>query len=105
VRAWSTKGVTGTYGVSLWKHIRRGWDIFYIFTSVEVGDGSCTRFSHDIWCGDCPLKESFPELFCLARNRDTMVANLGVLAIIRFIGTLTSVGWCMIGRWTLPFLQ
>jgi hypothetical protein len=62
--------------VSLWKHIRRGWDVFYNFTSVEVGDGSRTRFWHDIWCGDRPLKDSFPELFCLARNRDAMVADL-----------------------------
>ncbi len=54
---WCTKGVTGAYGVSLWKHIRS--DVFYNFTSVEVGDGSRTRFWHDLWWGDRPLKESF----------------------------------------------
>ena len=62
--------------MSLWKHIRRGWDIFCNFTSVEVGDGSCTKFWHYIWCGDCPLNVSFPELFCLARNRDATVVDL-----------------------------
>jgi hypothetical protein len=41
---WRTKGVNGAYGASLWKHIRRGWGIFYNFTSLEVVDGSLTRF-------------------------------------------------------------
>ena len=45
-----TKGVTRLYEVSLWKHIRRGWDAFSSFGSVEVGDGSCNRFWHDMWC-------------------------------------------------------
>lgn len=29
-----------------------------------------------MWCGDRRLKESFLELFCLARNRDALVADL-----------------------------
>jgi hypothetical protein len=71
------RGVTGSYGVSLWKSIRRGWDIFYNFTSVEVGDGSYNKFWHDICCGDHPLTDSFQELFCLAGNRNATVADLG----------------------------
>jgi hypothetical protein len=43
---------------------------------VQVGDGFLTRFWHDILCGDSLLKDSFPELFCLARNRDATVADL-----------------------------
>jgi hypothetical protein len=34
-----------------------------------------------------------------------MVVDLRVLAMIRLIGTLTSLGWCMIGRWTLSHLS
>jgi hypothetical protein len=45
--------------VSLWKHIRRGWDVFSSFTSVEVDDGARTRFWHDLCWGDHPLNESF----------------------------------------------
>jgi hypothetical protein len=41
---WRTRGVTGAYGVCLWKHIRRCWDVFYNFTRVEVGDGYRARF-------------------------------------------------------------
>ena len=47
-----------------------------------MGDGSRTRFWHDIWCEDRQLKEYFPKLFCLARNMDAMVVDLRVLAMI-----------------------
>jgi hypothetical protein len=33
-----------------------------------------------VWCKDRPLKESFPELFCLARNRDALMADLRVVS-------------------------
>ena len=62
--------------MSLWKHIKRGWDVFSSFASVKVGVGPCTRFWHNMWCGDRPMKEYFLELFCLARNRDALVSDL-----------------------------
>jgi hypothetical protein len=34
---WCSTKVVGTYGVSIWKHIRRGWDNFQI--SVLPGGG------------------------------------------------------------------
>jgi hypothetical protein len=40
----------------------------------EGGDGSHTRFWHDIWCGDRNLKDSILELFHFARNRDATVS-------------------------------
>jgi hypothetical protein len=30
--------------VSLWKHIRRGWDAFFSFVSIEVGNGARSKF-------------------------------------------------------------
>jgi hypothetical protein len=65
--------------VSLWKHTRRRWDAFTSFASVEVGDGPHTSLWHYVWCEDQPLKEPFVELFCLARNRDALVANLNIV--------------------------
>jgi hypothetical protein len=56
---WCTKGVTRPYGVSLSKHIRREQGVFSSFASFEVGYGFRTRFWHDMWCGDRPMKESF----------------------------------------------
>jgi hypothetical protein len=49
--------------VSPWKNIRRGCSFFSSFAIVEVVDGSRTKFWHDVWCRDRPLKESFLELF------------------------------------------
>ena len=33
-----------------------------------------------MWCKDHPLKESFPELFCLAWNSDAPMADLRVVS-------------------------
>jgi exonuclease III len=45
---WCTKQVEGSFGVGVWKHIRRGWESFSKFIKFEVGDGSRIRFWHDI---------------------------------------------------------
>jgi len=45
-----------------------------------VGDGTRTRFWHNLWCGDTVLKEAFPVLFGIAREKDTSVAgNMEIL--------------------------
>lgn len=59
VGGWCTNDVIELYEVSLWKHIRMVWDASSSFASVEVGDGFRTRFWHDMWWGDFPLKDSF----------------------------------------------
>jgi hypothetical protein len=41
---WCSLPVTGPYGVSVWKFIRRGWDNVAKFLRFEVGDGSHIRF-------------------------------------------------------------
>jgi hypothetical protein len=56
---WCSKEVGGHFGVGVWKYIRRGLGAFLRFIRYEVGDGSKTRFWHDLWCGDQPLKETF----------------------------------------------
>jgi hypothetical protein len=40
-----------------------------------VGDGTRTRFWHDLWCRDTVLKEAFPVLFGIAREKDASVAD------------------------------
>jgi hypothetical protein len=72
---WCTNQVMGTYGVGVWKHIRRGWECFSKFIKFEVGDGSQISFWHDIWCGDQPLKVSYPELYRIARNKEAWVSD------------------------------
>jgi len=37
---WCLKKVSGSFGVGVWKHIRRGWEKFRNFVRFEVGNGS-----------------------------------------------------------------
>jgi hypothetical protein len=37
-----------------------------------VGYGARTHFWHDTWCGDSPF--IFPDLFCIARDKEASVA-------------------------------
>jgi hypothetical protein len=52
--------------VGAWKHIRRGWGVLSSFVKYEVRDEFKIRYWHALWCGDQPLKETFPELFSIA---------------------------------------
>ena len=45
---WCSNMVSGSYGVSLWKSIRKDWDSFKSFISFDIGDGSKVGFWHDI---------------------------------------------------------
>jgi hypothetical protein len=72
---WCSKEVLDTFGVGVWKHIRRGWYKFHNFVRFEVGVGSHVSFWHDLWCGDRSLKQCFPVLFSIVRNKDARVAN------------------------------
>ena len=72
---WCSKIPTGPYGVGLWKFIRSGWDKFSRLLKFEVGVGSRIRFWDDVWCTDGSLKDAYPELFRLARDKDACVAD------------------------------
>ena len=71
---WCTKQVERPFG-GVWKHIRRGWELFSKFIRFEVGDGTQIKFWHDVLCGDLPLKESLPVLFRIARNKEAWVSD------------------------------
>ena len=71
---WCSKEVGGPYGVGIWKCIR-GWAGFANHVRFEVGDGSKVLFWHDVWCGEQPLKNIFPELFTIACRKDVWVAE------------------------------
>ena len=46
-----------------------------------MGDGTRVKFWHDVWCGDYPLKEAFPEFYCINRS---MEASLGCTILINW---------------------
>jgi hypothetical protein len=74
-RDWCSNRVRATHGVSLWKHIRAGWDVFSNHVSYKLGDGSRIRFWHDTWCGEFPLKQQYPVLYLLTRAPEARVAD------------------------------
>ena len=41
----------------------------------KVGNGVRIRFWHDCWCGEEPLKMTFPDLFSIARDKDVAIAR------------------------------
>ncbi|PWA87184.1 hypothetical protein CTI12_AA108250 [Artemisia annua] len=42
---------------------RKGIDLLSLCTR-KIRNGDSTKFWHDIWCGDQPLKLQFPCIFC-----------------------------------------
>ena len=73
---WCAKKVTSAYGVSLWRFIRSGWLYFSKLLHYDVGDSTRVKFWKHVWCGDCTLKQDFPELYCLSKARYSSVAEV-----------------------------
>ncbi|KAJ9701144.1 hypothetical protein PVL29_006475 [Vitis rotundifolia] len=73
---WTTREVRESYGLGLWKDIRKGWEEFFLRTSIRIGNGRRTRFWWDIWVGDSKLKDLYPLLFRNAMHNSTGVADL-----------------------------
>jgi hypothetical protein len=72
--SWSPGIVNGPYGMSVWKHIRQGWDRFFPHIKFVLGCGSRIRFWLDIWCGEDTLSKVFHCYFVLLK-----IVKLGLL--------------------------
>ena len=73
---WTIREVRGSYGLSLWKDIRKGWEGFILGTSIHIGNGKRTSFWWDNWVGDSKLKDVFPTLFKIASHKYATMAGL-----------------------------
>jgi hypothetical protein len=61
--------------MSVWKHIRQGWDRFSPHIKFVMGCGSRIRFWLDIWCGEDTLSKVFPLLFRIAQSSEARVTD------------------------------
>lgn len=59
----------------VWKAILKVRNLVMGLVGFGVGDGSQVRFWHDRWCGEVALKDSFPRLYMVARDRDGVVVT------------------------------
>lgn len=72
---WITKIYGESHWVGLWWLISLGSDYFRTRILIKVGDGRKTSLWTDWWCGDVVLKDMFPDLFVLARNKGAALAE------------------------------
>ena len=73
---WRSCVVRGSFGVGLWKAIRRVWDVIGDNMVYSVGNGRRVRFWKDKWCGDNPLCTSFSSLFAIPLAKEAWVEDV-----------------------------
>ena len=73
---WCTSSVSGPYGVSLWKNIRRAWLSLSLYILYDVGDGLRVKFCQDWWCGETSLVVCYPELFRICQDNEVSMVEL-----------------------------
>ncbi|WMV14124.1 hypothetical protein MTR67_007509 [Solanum verrucosum] len=82
---WCSNITTLPYGVGLWKSIRMLWDTFDQNAYFELGNGLLLKFWTDKWLGNTTLQEDFPDLFRIAQDPNSVIANReGINRDLRF---------------------
>jgi hypothetical protein len=71
---WCSLDPPESHRVGLWKNIRKGLSLFCNHTRFILGNGYWIKFWDDVWCRWMSLKEAFPVLYGIARDKDVLVA-------------------------------
>jgi hypothetical protein len=64
-----------SFGVELWKNVRKGWETFSGYTRFKMGDGTRISSWHDLWVQNMTLKAAFPALFGIAATKVASIVN------------------------------
>ena len=70
---WSSREVRESYGVGLWKEIRKEGALMQNKVAFVVGNGRRVKFWKDLWWGNVPLCNSFPSLYAFASSKEAWV--------------------------------
>ena len=73
---WCSGECRNSFGIGLWKEIRKGWDMVRLNAKFVVGVGSRVRFWKDVWGGEEALCITFPTLFSLAVRKDALIREV-----------------------------
>ena len=69
-----------------------------------MGDGTKVKFWHDVWCGDCPLKLAFLELFSISHRKESSIDDVLHFSNGCPIVMFDSLDWSKIESWSLGLL-
>lgn len=72
---WFPNDVSSSFGVGVWKGIRKGWASFERHISFEM-NGVSIKIWRVKWCENEELWRSFPSLFNLASDKDCLVSSV-----------------------------
>ncbi|XP_026410855.1 uncharacterized protein LOC113306088 [Papaver somniferum] len=61
---------------SVWKGILKAREFVKAGTVLNIGSGACMYFWDDVWIGEFPLKQLFPSLFVIARQKHALISEL-----------------------------
>ena len=73
---WSSRFTWESYGVGLWKSLRRWSVLVSNHLSFVVGDGKRMKFWEDSWCGDTSLIDAYHSLFTIACAKNAWVGDV-----------------------------
>ena len=73
---WFSRSPRESYGVGMWKSLRRWSVLVSNHLSFVVGDGMRIKFWKDSWCGDTLLFDAYPSLFTIAYAKNGWVGEV-----------------------------
>ena len=73
---WCSKVVRESYGIRLWKAIRKEWELLHNKVDFLVGSGQRVKFWKDKWCGDMALCTSYLALYAIADSKEDWVVDV-----------------------------
>lgn len=72
---WESKVVRGRHGCGIWKSIISGKEELWKFIRFKLGSGENISFLKDMWVGEAPLMEAFPNIFHLSLDPQSSVVG------------------------------